>query len=91
MDICVLRMRLNKKKKDYHFESISDAALFENIFFSKKESAKVTHEILYKNATESKALLQELSRDPIKYANREFLNWFYPEEIPSLKKKSGAK
>lgn len=89
MNICVLRLRKGKKKKDYRFGSISDAAIFETTFFSKEESKKVTHEVLFKEIPETKYLLQELSRDPAKYSEKEFIKWFYPEKVPGKKKKSG--
>ena len=85
MNICVLRLKLGKKKKDYNFSSVSDAAIFESIFLSKEESKNIKSEIRYEDVNETKTLLQEIARDPARYAGKEYLKWFHPDEI--LKKK----
>ena len=81
MNICVLRLRLGKKKKDYKFSTVSDAAIFELTFLSKEDSSNVKSEIMYEDAKETKYLLQQIARDPVKYAEKEYLKWFHPEEI----------
>ena len=81
MDTFVLRIRLGETKKDYNFSNVSDAATFESVFRSKEDSKNVSTEIIYKDAKETKILLQEMSKNPIKYAEKEYLEWFHPEEV----------
>jgi hypothetical protein len=85
MNICVLRLRSGKKKKDYNFSTISDAAIFESTFLSKDEAKNIKSEIRYEDIKETKNLLQEIARDPFRYAEREYLKWFHPEVILKTK------
>ena len=83
MDIVVLRIRAEDTKKDYNFSGITNAAIFETKFLSlaEKDSKNVSTETFYKDANETKYLLQEISKNPTRYAAKEYLKWFHTEEI----------
>ena len=56
------------------------------MFRSREDSKNIETEILYKNIIydnikESKCLLQEMSKNPTTYAEKEYVKWFHPEEI----------
>lgn len=76
INVCVLRVRNEKIKKDYNFNSISNAALFEKEIHNLDESKKIKVELLFKELAYTNYLMQELARDPIKYAEREYYKWF---------------
>jgi hypothetical protein len=81
MNVFVLRIRSGGNKKDYSFANVSDAVIFESTFRSKEDSKDVVTEIFFRDIEETKNLLQEISKNPIRYAEKEYLKWFHPEEV----------
>ena len=76
INVCVLRLKSEKFKKDYNFNSISNAALFEKKIKSCDESKSIKIELLYKELNHTNYLMQELAKDPVKYAEKEYYKWF---------------
>lgn len=77
VNTCILRLRKGKKKKDYHFESVANAAIFEETFLSHENTKnKVRFELIHDEVEETMKLMQELGRNPKRYGEKEYLKYF---------------
>lgn len=83
MYTCTLRLNIENKRKEYHFESVAAAAVFQNKFeyHCGINKIPVSFEVLYKDIADSKKLSYELTKDPENYAVKEFLD-LYLSKMP---------
>ena len=77
MYVVTLRVKNNKKKKDFHFANLTEAAKFEDYMkcLEKENNIKLSYETFADDIPVSTSNMKELAHNPKRYAENSILEF----------------